>query len=322
MLQKDAPWYRSSDCEKNFAQLKLMLSSELLFTHYDPTLPVLVAVDTSNHGISAVTLHTSSIGLKREFKGTLEITVSLATLFLFEVSLKGFFGVSLAMVDAADRFDYLFKFLIIGNASSGKTCILRRYTERKFFPNTQHTIGAEFGSKIVNVDGTYVKIQIWDTAGQERFRSMARSYYRDAVGTLLVYDVTNRQSFDAVGQWLSDARQLASPNVVVILVGNKKDLQDTDGQVTHWEANAFAQENDMQLIETSALTGENVDEAFTQCVRTLLAKVKSGEMDPDRIGGCKPHGVTLTAGTPAARNSSNSPRPQFSSLASSGNCSC
>ncbi|KAL7065335.1 hypothetical protein AAHC03_04683 [Spirometra sp. Aus1] len=226
------------------------------------------------------------------------------------------------MVDSADRFDYLFKFLIIGNASCGKTCILRRYTERKFFPNTQHTIGAEFGSKIVNVDGTYVKIQIWDTAGQERFRSMARSYYRDAVGTLLVYDVTNRQSFDAVGQWLSDARQLASPNVVVILVGNKKDLQDTDGQVTHWEANAFAQENDMQLVETSALTGENVDEAFTQCLRTLLAKVKSGEMDPDRLGGCKPHGVTLAASSPAARTSSNSPRPQFSSLASSGNCTC
>ncbi|VDL91551.1 unnamed protein product [Schistocephalus solidus] len=226
------------------------------------------------------------------------------------------------MVDAADRFDYLFKFLIIGNASTGKTCILRRYTERKFFPNTQHTIGAEFGSKIVNVDGTYVKIQIWDTAGQERFRSMARSYYRDAVGTLLVYDITNHQSFDAVHQWLSDARQLASPNVVLILVGNKKDLQDTDGQVTHWEANAFAQEHDMQLIETSALTGENVDEAFTQCVRTLLAKVKSGEIDPDRVGGCKPHGVTLTTGSPAARSSSNSPRSQFSSLASSGNCTC
>lgn len=151
----------------------------------------------------------------------------------------------------ADQFDYLFKFLIIGNASTGKTCILRRYTERKFFPNIQHTIGAEFGSRIINVDGTHVKIQIWDTAGsnfciffsqysttlefnhripgivlgQERFRSMARSYYHDAVGTLLVYDITNRSSFDDVVKWLGDARQLAAPEVVVILVGNKKDLQ-------------------------------------------------------------------------------------------------
>ncbi|VUZ56882.1 unnamed protein product [Hymenolepis diminuta] len=187
----------------------------------------------------------------------------------------------------ADQFDYLFKFLIIGDASTGKTCILRRYTERKFFPNIQHTIGAEFGSRIINVDGTNVKVQIWDTAGQERFRSMARSYYHDAVGTLLVYDITNRSSFDDVLKWLGDARQLAAPEVIVILVGNKKDLQDTDGQVTHWEANSFAQENGLQFVETSALTGENIDEAFATCVRGILAKVKVGELDADRyaVGG-------------------------------------
>ncbi|OON22933.1 Ras family protein, partial [Opisthorchis viverrini] len=124
-----------------------------------------------------------------------------------------------------DQFSYLFKFLIIGTAGAGKTCILRRYTERKFIGNMPHTIGAEFGSKIISVDGTAVKIQIWDTAGQERFRSMARSYYHDAVGALLVYDITNRDSFNALSHWLSDVRQLAAPEVVVILVGNKLDLQ-------------------------------------------------------------------------------------------------
>lgn len=135
--------------------------------------------------------------------------------------------------------------------------------------------------------------------GQERFRSMARSYYHDAVGTLLVYDITNRTSFGAVEQWLGDARQLATPGVVVILVGNKKDLQDTDGQVTHWEANTFAQENGLQFIETSALTGENIDDAFTSCVRVLLSKVKSGELGADRLlgGSNKQHlqAVNLTA---------------------------
>ncbi|CAH8533399.1 unnamed protein product [Dicrocoelium dendriticum] len=187
-------------------------------------------------------------------------------------------------MDPADQFSYLFKFIIIGSASVGKTCLLRRYTERKFVPNMPHTIGAEFGSKIVSVGDTIIKVQIWDTAGQERFRSMARSYYHDAVGALLVYDITNRDSFIALSHWLDDARQLASPEIVVILVGNKIDLQDTEGQVTHWEANAFAEEHDVHLIEASALTGENVDEAFLQCIRTILAKIKCGDLDPDRLG--------------------------------------
>ncbi|VDN96664.1 unnamed protein product [Rodentolepis nana] len=222
----------------------------------------------------------------------------------------------------ADRFEYLFKFLIIGNASTGKTCILRRYTEQKFFPNIQHTIGAEFGSRIINVDGTQVKIQIWDTAGQERFRSMARSYYHDAVGALLVYDITNRNSFDDILKWLGDARQLASPGVVVILVGNKKDLQDTDGQVTHWEANSLAQENLLQFIETSALTGENVDEAFATCVRGILAKIKSGLLDADRyavggLAGLKQRQQQTVNLASSSRSSSST-----NGVGQSGACSC
>ncbi|VDD75863.1 unnamed protein product [Mesocestoides corti] len=219
------------------------------------------------------------------------------------------------------RFDYLFKFLIIGNAGTGKTCILRRYTEQKFFPNTQYTIGAEFGSRVISVDGTQVKIQIWDTAGQERFRSMARSYYHDAVGTLLVYDVTNRASFSAVEQWLGDARQLASPEVVVILVGNKKDLQDTDGQVTHWEASTFAQENNLQFIETSALTGENVDDAFTSCVRVLLAKVKSGEISTDRLLGSNMRSQRVNLAVPPELNRLQS-STTMRNADRAGTCSC
>ncbi|CAH8526187.1 unnamed protein product [Schistosoma turkestanicum] len=186
-------------------------------------------------------------------------------------------------MDISENYKYLFKFLIIGAAGSGKTCILRRYTEGKFIPNLPHTIGAEFGSKIINVDETAVKIQIWDTAGQERFRSMAHSYYHDAVGALLVYDITNRDSFNELAHWLSDARTLASPDIMIVLVGNKKDLQDTDGQVTNWEASAFAQDNDLYFLETSALTGENIDESFTQCVRKLVYKIRDGELDPDRL---------------------------------------
>lgn len=111
--------------------------------------------------------------------------------------------------------------------------------------DSSHTIGVEFGSRIVNVGGKSVKLQIWDTAGQERFRSVTRSYYRGAAGALLVYDTTSRDSFNALSNWLNDARTLASPNIVILLVGNKKDLED-ERDVTFLEASTFAQENGMK----------------------------------------------------------------------------
>ena len=110
--------------------------------------------------------------------------------------------------------------------------------------DSSHTIGVEFGSRIVNVGGKSVKLQIWDTAGQERFRSVTRSYYRGAAGALLVYDTTSRDSFNALTNWLNDARTLASPNIVILLVGNKKDLEEAR-DVTFLEASSFAQENGM-----------------------------------------------------------------------------
>lgn len=110
-----------------------------------------------------------------------------------------------------------------------------------------HTVGVEFGSKIINIGGKCTKLQIWDTAGQERFRSVTRSYYRGAAGALLVYDISSRDSFNALSNWLRDARTLASPNIVILLVGNKKDL-DKDREVTFMEATQFAQENGKQFF--------------------------------------------------------------------------
>ncbi|NWX40118.1 RAB4A protein, partial [Steatornis caripensis] len=179
--------------------------------------------------------------------------------------------------------DFLFKFLVIGNAGTGKSCLLHQFIEKKFKDDSNHTIGVEFGSKIINVGGKYVKLQIWDTAGQERFRSVTRSYYRGAAGALLVYDITSRETYNALTNWLTDARMLASQNIVIILCGNKKDL-DADREVTFLEASRFAQENELMFLETSALTGENVEEAFVQCARKILNKIESGELDPERMG--------------------------------------
>ncbi|KAB0358589.1 hypothetical protein FD754_002745, partial [Muntiacus muntjak] len=157
---------------------------------------------------------------------------------------------------------FLFKFLVIGNAGTGKSCLLHQFIEKKFKDDSNHTIGVEFGSKIINVGGKYVKLQIWDTAGQERF---------------------SRETYNALTNWLTDARMLASQDIVIILCGNKKDL-DTDREVTFLEASRFAQENELMFLETSALTGENVEEAFVQCARKILNKIESGELDPERMG--------------------------------------
>ena len=189
-----------------------------------------------------------------------------------------------------DPYDYLFKFLVIGSAGTGKSCLLHQFIEGTFKEDSSHTIGVEFGSKIVPVGGRTVKLQIWDTAGQERFRSVTRSYYRGAAGALLVYDITSRESFNSLTNWLTDARTLASPQIVILMVGNKKDLED-EREVTFLEASRFAQENGLMFLETSAKTGNSVEEAFLKCSKNILAKIETGELDPERIGS----GITLLA---------------------------
>jgi len=189
----------------------------------------------------------------------------------------------------AEKYDYLFKFIIIGDAATGKSCILHRFIDDKFKQESTHTIGVEFGSKIVEVGGQFVKLQIWDTAGQERFRSVTRSYYRGAAGAILVYDVTSRESYNHVSSWLEDARALANPNIAIVLVGNKIDLA-AEREVTFLEASRFAQENDLMFLETSARTGEGVSEVFLKCARTILTKIETGALDPDQMNSGVQHG--------------------------------
>ncbi|GAB5360417.1 hypothetical protein AAMO2058_000626100 [Amorphochlora amoebiformis] len=180
------------------------------------------------------------------------------------------------------EFDYLFKFVIIGDTNAGKSCLLRYFLEKKFKKGTSHTIGVEFGSKVVTVAGKKVKLQIWDTAGQERFRSVTKTYYRGAAGCLLVYDITSRETYENLTTWLRDAKTLARPDITVVAVGNKCDRKN-DREVSLLEASRFAQDNDLLFMETSALTGECVDEVFLKCTSSIVSKIEGGLIDPDTL---------------------------------------
>ncbi|ELU40334.1 Ras domain-containing protein [Rhizoctonia solani AG-1 IA] len=130
----------------------------------------------------------------------------------------------------------------VGEAGSGKSCLLHQFTQNSFKEHSQHTIGVEFSSRTINIGEKRVKLQLWDTAGQERFRSVTRSYYRGAAACLLVYDITSRSSFLNLSRWLADARALGSSQLVTVLVGNKTDREE-EREVEWSEASKWASEN-------------------------------------------------------------------------------
>jgi len=171
----------------------------------------------------------------------------------------------------------------------GKSCLLHQFTENKFVPDSPHTIGVEFGTRIVEVMGKKIKLQIWDTAGQERFRAVTRSYYRGAAGALLVYDITRRITYNHLTSWLTDARNLTNPNTIIMLIGNKKDLE-AQRDVTYEEAAQFAKENGLIFVESSAKTGENVEEAFLKTAKLIFQNVQDGNVElANGDGGVTPN---------------------------------
>jgi len=178
----------------------------------------------------------------------------------------------------ATNYAYLFKLIVIGDTGVGKSCLLMRFSENKFQPVHDLTIGVEFGAKNVTIFNKVCKLQIWDTAGQESFRSITRSYYRGAAGALLVYDITRRDSFNHLASWLEDARRHAGDALVIMLVGNKGDL-DRRRAVTTEEGQQFARDHDLIFLETSAKTSDNVEDAFVKTAQLIYEKVQSGALD-------------------------------------------
>eukprot|EP01105_Mastigella_eilhardi_P022736 TRINITY_DN5649_c0_g1_i6.p1 TRINITY_DN5649_c0_g1~~TRINITY_DN5649_c0_g1_i6.p1 ORF type:complete len:228 (+),score=58.69 TRINITY_DN5649_c0_g1_i6:79-684(+) len=175
-------------------------------------------------------------------------------------------------------FSFLFKYIIIGDTGVGKSCLLLQFTDKRFQPVHDVTIGVEFGARMITIDDKQIKLQIWDTAGQENFRSITRSYYRGAAGALLVYDISRRETFNHLGSWLEDAKQHGNQDVTIVLIGNKLDL-DSQRAVSKSEGEAFAKEHGLLFLETSAKTNEHVEEAFVSTAKQIYDRIQRGAVD-------------------------------------------
>jgi len=161
------------------------------------------------------------------------------------------------------------KVLMIGESNVGKSSILLRFTEDEFYDNMQSTVGMDYKTKHLTIDGSTVKLAIWDTAGQERFRTLTPSYYRDGQGAILVYDVTDRNTFIKLGTWLEELNTYCNKmDIVKMIVGNKIDLADRE--VSTEEALQFARRHQTLYIESSAKTADGVKCCFEELVQKIL----------------------------------------------------
>jgi len=176
------------------------------------------------------------------------------------------------------NFLYLLKFIIIGDSAVGKSNMLLRYIHDRFNEDFHSTIGVEFGAKNIQIDGKVFRIQIWDTAGQETFRSITRAYYKNSVCAFVVYDISNRATFDNIKSWVEDCKRLSPKTVLMVLVGNKIDLEERR-EVSYNEGSIFAQKNGMLFFECSAKTGNNVEQIFMESTREIYKRIKEGFYD-------------------------------------------
>ncbi|KAI0736949.1 GTP-binding protein ypt1 [Fomitopsis betulina] len=201
------------------------------------------------------------------------------------------------------EYDYLFKLLLIGDSGVGKSCLLLRFADDTYTESYISTIGVDFKIRTIELEGKTVKLQIWDTAGQERFRTITSSYYRGAHGIIVVYDVTDNDTFTNVKQWLQEIDRYASEGVNKLLVGNKSDL--TSKKVVEYSAaKEFADQLNIPFLETSAKNATNVEQAFL----TMAKQIK------DRMGSSS----STVGGT--GKSSTITPGQTVSQQASGGCC--
>jgi small GTP-binding protein len=187
---------------------------------------------------------------------------------------------------SSEKENMVAKILTIGESGVGKTCILLRYTDNKFIKHHLTTIGIDYKTKDVNINNKSIKLKIWDTAGQERFRNITQQYYKGADGIVLVFDLTDRNSFEKVREWMKQIQSYTQKDsIAIVLLGNKCDAEDK--AVSIQEANEIANEFNLKFFETSAMNNINIEESFKQLSSEIIkikdAKNSSSDAEPQRM---------------------------------------
>ena len=186
------------------------------------------------------------------------------------------------MATDEDNYDLIFKLVLIGDSGVGKTNILTRYTKNEFSLATQSTVGVEFGSKIIKKNDKLIKLQIWDTAGQERYKSITSAYYKGSKGAFVVYDISRKPTFENVDKWIGELKTNGSEDVLIMLVGNKSDLEDKR-EVQIDEVKKKAEQYKIAFCETSALDGKNIEQAFDSLIDEIAKKVEKDKVNEIKV---------------------------------------
>ncbi len=172
-----------------------------------------------------------------------------------------------------DGYDILFKIILVGDTSVGKTNIINKYIKNEFHEDFNATIGVEFSHKQFTVDNHKIKAQIWDTAGQERYKAITRAYYKGAKGAFIVYDITRKETFDNIDKWRNELTNSCNQEVTILLIGNKCDLEE-QREITKEQGEEKAKSFGFSFLETSAYSGENLEKGFEMLIKEIYQKYK------------------------------------------------
>ena len=175
-----------------------------------------------------------------------------------------------------DNYDLILKLVLIGDSGVGKTNILSRYNNNEFSLATQPTVGVEFGNKVIKKENKSIKLQLWDTAGQERYKAITNAFYKGSKGAFVVYDITRKSSFLNIDNWIGELKTNGSDDILIILVGNKTDLEDKR-EVSTDEGEKKAKQYGIAFCETSALQGKNIEYAFNILIDEIILEIENAK---------------------------------------------
>ena len=181
-----------------------------------------------------------------------------------------------------EEYDMMVKVIIIGDSGVGKTNIMSKFLKNKFMEEWKATVRVEFGSKLFDLNGHKIKAQIWDTAGQEKYKSITGAYFKGSKGALVVYDITQKSTYESLEKWINDLKSAGDPKITIILIGNKSDLEE-NRQVSKEQGEEKAKSFGCAFLETSALSGDNIDKAFNMMVKEIFEKFSNDSAEDSEL---------------------------------------